>query len=67
MPTNQENVGMKRKRFRKQTCPPPPPVVFRSKLKVGKSYCDERSDYEQNNEDDAENAIESVGLIESPN
>jgi hypothetical protein len=53
--------------FRRRTCPPPPPVVFRSKLKVGESYGDKGSDDEQDGEHNAENAIESVGLIESPN
>ena len=42
-------------------------MVFRSKLKVGESYGDKGSDDEQDGEHNAENAIESVGLIESPN
>ncbi len=42
-------------------------MVFRSKLKVGKSNCDEGCDDEQDNKDDAEYAVECVRLIESPN
>jgi hypothetical protein len=51
----------------RQTCTPPPPVILRSKLKIGERYCDERRDDEQDGEDNAQNPIKGVGLIDSPN
>ncbi len=49
------------------TCTPPPPMIFRSKLKVCERNCDKRRDNEQDSKDDAQNAIKCVRLIETPN
>ena len=48
------------------TCTPPPPMIFRGKLKVGERYRNKRRDDEQDGEDYAQNAIKCVRLIEPP-
>jgi hypothetical protein len=42
-------------------------VIFRSKLKIGERYCDERRDDEQDDKDNAQNSIKGVGLVDPPN
>lgn len=54
------------KEIEKKTLPPPPLVVFRSKLEVCQSNCDEGSDYDEDKEDDRQNTIDGVYSV-TPN
>jgi len=43
--------------------PPPPLMIFSSKLKVRQCHSNEGSDYKQDDEDDKENAVDSVNSV----
>lgn len=50
----------------RKTLPPPPLMVFSSKLEVRQCNRDESSDYDKNKEDDRQNTIDGVYSV-TPN